>query len=459
MSKIKINFLFLVFISSWNSISAQELKLENLWSEVKEKYSGIQSKDFAIEASERNEKATQGNLYPKIKVQAQNSYGSYESSLGGFFPQAGFFNVNGTSNPLSESSTSFNSFGSALVEWEIFSFGRLKNEIQTSQSLTSKNQNQKEAYLLELKSQLSMRYIDFLFYQTYSKWNEKRTERLKSIYEIARQLSASGLIASADSLISLSAYNQSLGKQQSIAGNIQSAEIRLKEFHDFPTSDFSNALHSFTNSEKLLENENEIQLKNNHPTLNLISSEVEFKELQAESENKSIFPSLKLLAGYAFRGSSIDLTDSHVSRNYIDGFSNSSNNFLVGVGLSWDISNFYTRKIKGESLEKEAESLQSLRLSYEKSMQADLSAMHAKIQKQKEALIKLKEGIQQSEDAYSMYFMRYESGLIRLSDLLQIQLLVEDAEKNHIEALREYWQMRVQYSELSEDFDFLFLNL
>src|SRR5690606_20740374 len=161
---------------------------------------------------------------------------------------------------------------------------------------------------------------------------------------------------------------------------------------------------------------------------------------------------------YAFRGSSIDIQAAEVSGNYTDGFSNSSHNFLVGVGLTWDISNFYTKRIKGESLSKEAESVKSIHLNYEQAMQAELAAINAKIKQQKEALIKLKLGIQQSADAFDMYFLRYESGLIRLSDLLQVQLLVEDAEKNYIEALLEYWKLRVQYSELTEDFDFLFRN-
>lgn len=456
-NKITILFGFLLFISHFSK--AQELKLEELWNEVKLNYSGINSHDFAIEASKINETATQGNKYPKVKVQAQNSYGSFESSMGGFFPQAGFFNINGTNSFLDGSSASFNTFGSALVEWEVFSFGRMQNEIDVSKSMTGTKKTEKEAYLLNLKSQLSARYIDFLFNQAHKKWNDKRTERLKTIYEIAGQLASSGLIASADSLISLAAYNQSLGKQDAIDGNIESAEIRLKELYDYPSSSHSQALHSFLNSEALLENEISTEFNISHPKLQLLEKKAEYAELQSEAERKTIFPSVKLLAGYSFRGSSIDMRSAHVSGNYFDGFSNSSNNFLVGVGLTWDITNFYTKRIKGESFMKEAESVKSMQKNYENALKADLHAIEAKIKKEKEALFKLKEGIQQSDEAYNMYFLRYESGLIRLSDLLQIQLLVEEAEKNHIEALYDYWKLRIHYSEMTDDFDFLFRNL
>lgn len=458
-NKLSILFSMLSFLCTSSAVFGQELKLEELWTEVMQNYSGITSRDYAIEASQINETATQGNLYPKVKVQAQNSYGSYESSMGGFFPQAGFFNVNGTNNPLFGSDASFNTFGSALVEWEVFSFGRLKNDVQVSKSMTEKKLSEKEAYLLSLKTQLSSRYIDFLYSHAHKAWNEKRTDRLKSIYEIANQLAASGLIASADSLISLSAYTQSLGRQENILGTIESAEIRLKELYEFTDSKHSESLQSFMNSDLLLESENTIQINSSHPKLNLLTNQVEITELQAEAERKTIFPSLRVMAGYAFRGSSIDIQAAEVSGNYTDGFSNSSHNLLVGVGLTWDLSNFYTKRIKGESLSKEAESVKSIHLNYEQAMQAELAAINAKIKQQKEALIKSKLGIQQSADAFDMYFLRYESGLIRLSDLLQVQLLVEDAEKNHIEALLEYWKLRVQYSELTEDFDFLFRNL
>lgn len=46
-----------------------------------------------------------------------------------------------------------------------------------------------------------------------------------------------------------------------------------------------------------------------------------------------------------------------------------------------------------------------------------------------------------------------------LSELLQIRMLLEQAENGHIEASRDYWMLLAQEAELTADFDFLFNQL
>ncbi|MNW09398.1 hypothetical protein D3C71_2063840 [compost metagenome] len=58
-----------------------------------------------------------------------------------------------------------------------------------------------------------------------------------------------------------------------------------------------------------------------------------------------------------------------------------------------------------------------------------------------------------------MYLARYKSGLITLSELLQIRNLLEQAENNHVEASLSYWILLAHESELTADFDYLFNNL
>jgi outer membrane protein TolC len=92
-------------------------------------------------------------------------------------------------------------------------------------------------------------------------------------------------------------------------------------------------------------------------------------------------------------------------------------------------------------------------------MQADLSASQTKIKQQYLQLQKTRLAVVQSQDAYEMYLARYKSGLIGLSELLQIRILLEQAENTHIEASREYWLLLAYEAELTADFNFLFNNL
>ena len=72
---------------------------------------------------------------------------------------------------------------------------------------------------------------------------------------------------------------------------------------------------------------------------------------------------------------------------------------------------------------------------------------------------KTNEAQQQANGAYQMYLSRYKSGLMDLSNLLQIQILLEQAEKKHIDAAFDFWMLRAAEAELIADFTHLFNNL
>src|SRR5690625_6768208 len=74
-------------------------------------------------------------------------------------------------------------------------------------------------------------------------------------------------------------------------------------------------------------------------------------------------------------------------------------------------------------------------------MQADLSATQNKIFHQYTEVLRTQEAQQEAESAYEMYLSRYKNGLMDLSTLLQIQQLLEQAEKKHIESAYGYWTL------------------
>ena len=167
---------------------------------------------------------------------------------------------------------------------------------------------------------------------------------------------------------------------------------------------------------------------------------------------------IAFLGGYAYRGTGIG-PDGRVSGAWEDGFNNGTSNILAGIGITWNITDLHTNRLKGKKLFKEAESTKLLHVQYMQAMHADLSASQSKIAQQYKQLQKTTLAVRQSQDAYDMYLARYKSGLIALTELLQIRTLLEQAENSHIEASRDYWLLLAHEAELTADFDFLFNNL
>lgn len=434
-----------------------ENTLGNLWSKIEENYPGVKVKMSAIEVAKLHERAIKGNTLPQVQVQLQNTYGTYEGSPGAFFPQAGFFNVNSLSIPLNGSSTTANSFGSATVEWELFSFGKLRKQNEAAGALYNKSVSEKDAYLLGLKKTLSERYIALLYNNAKLQWTEKNAERLDDIRKITSGLSASGLRPAADSLLASSSYVQTIGEQDKWEGLKNASFIKLLELYDNDSINYIASANRFINPTQNQLNE-EATLNSSHPTLDALDKQSQYYMLSGEAQKRSSWPSLHLLGGYAYRGTGIN-PNGTVSGAWKDGFRNTANNFLVGIGITWNLTSLHTNRMKGEQLFKEAESTKLLQSQYEQAMQADFSASQAKIVQQYQQLQKTKLAIQQSQDAYNMYLARYKSGLITLSELLQIRILLEQAENSHIEASREYWVLLAYEAELTANFDFLFNNL
>ncbi|MCH5684653.1 TolC family protein [Niabella sp. W65] len=114
--------------------------------------------------------------------------------------------------PLGGSTTAANTFGSAIVNWELFSFGKLRKQNEAAGALYDKSVSDKDAYILNLKKILSERYIVLLYNDAKLQWTEKNAERLDDIRKITSGLSASGLRPAADSLLASSSYVQAMGE-------------------------------------------------------------------------------------------------------------------------------------------------------------------------------------------------------------------------------------------------------
>jgi outer membrane protein TolC len=434
----------------------KEHTLGSLWSKVEENYPGVGAKMSAIDAAKYNQRTVKGNMLPQVNAQAQNTYGTYEGSAGGFFPQPGFFNVNG-SVPLDGSTTAANTFGSAIVNWELFSFGKLRRQNEAAGALYNKSVSDKDAYLLNLKKTLSERYIILLYNDAKLQWTQKNADRLDDIRKITSGLSASGLRPAADSLLASSSYVQAMGEHDKWNGLKNASFIQLLELYGNDTVDYSASTGRFANPAEI--GLNKVNTINpSHPILDALDKQSAYYTLSGEAQKRSSLPSINLLGGYAYRGTGIS-PNGTVSGAWKDGFSNTTNNFLAGIGITWNLTSLHTNRMKGEQLFKEAESTKLLHSQYEQAMQADLSASQAKIVQQYQQLQKTKLAVQQSQDAYNMYLARYKSGLITLSELLQIRILLEQAENAHIEASRDYWVLLAYEAELTADFDFLFNNL
>lgn len=448
--------LGLILIASSAYSQENQSSLSELWDEVKSNYDGVKAQEFAVSSALAEEKAVKSRALPQLKMQVQSTYGTFEGSNGAFFPQPGFFNVSGNMAQLTGASTASNSFGSATVDFEVFSFGKQRLTNKASESKTLGSRYEKESYLLQLKKELSIRYIEALYQDSKLDWAEKNAERLDEIRLSSGELSRSGLKPAADSLLASSGWIQARADQDFWQGRREASLIKLEELHGIADLDLDLAISRFL--EPVYPVPTESGTKVQHPYLQKLGQQKSYFEFQGKAQQRAALPSFKLLAGYSYRGTGIG-RDGKVSSDWSDGFSNQSTNYLVGAGITWDLTSLRSNKLKADGFRYQAEQAQSMYAQEELAIENAKSAVRSKIAYQQKQLIKTREAIKQARSAYGMYMARYKSGLISLTELLQTRILLEQAESKQIEASKDYWLQLVEEAGLMYDFDFLFTHL
>src|SRR5690606_34294371 len=207
------------------------------------------------------------------------------------------------------------------------------------------------------KKVLSERYITLLYNDAKLNWTEKNAERLDEIRKITSGLSASGLRPAADSLLASSSYMQAMGEQDKWHGFKSASYIKLLELHGNDRLDYIASTERFTNPTGIYLN-SESTINPSHPILDAFEKQFQYYTLTGKAQMNTSLPSIRLLAGYAYRGTGIS-PNGTVSGNWRDGYNNTTNNLLVEIGIIWNITSLHTNRLESKELFKEAESTRS----------------------------------------------------------------------------------------------------
>lgn len=435
----------------------KEYTLSRLWELMAETYPALTEKQARIEESEYRKKELKSAALPQVQLQLQHSYGSFSGTNGAFFPLPGVFNVNGsaTKDPDASNST-MNAFGSVLLDWKITRFGKQRKMEEAAGYEVQEAQSTYEATLLSLRAKMTRNYLNLLYSQSGLNWADKNVLRVKEILDLSSSLAKAGLKPGADTALAASSYLQALVQKEEWQGKYIAGQVNMKEL--LPTLNETLKLPlqtymSIVQTGQLLDS-----ISVAHPFLQVLDKRFRYQQTQKTVLERNQLPAIALLAGISARGTGIN-PDGSVGRNFASGFNNSSHNYLVGLGISWNLTGLYTGSLEKKRAQKQIDVAKSQYELQKLRMNTALQSISSRINAQLKQVTKTKEALKKTEDAYDLYLSRYEAGLINLTDLLQIQALLQQVEKSNIEVHQELWNQLNEKAELSGDYSYLFNNL
>lgn len=422
--------------------------LPDVWQNVLQHYPTLTAKKEAIKAQELRKELIREGFLPDVAVQAQQSYGSVQNVPGSFFPLPGLYNTSGPNKTTAEKSAGSNLYSSALLQWNFLQFGRQQKKLATADAainVSSTLLKQEEWNLLSAATRL---YFSALATTAALEVAKADTRRYSSLLELLQAQAAAGLRPGADTLLLKASLLQSKAKEHDFAATLKTRLVQLASIIGDTNSTIALDTTIFKRFQQTALNKKEAL--QNHPYLQVMNARIRSAEADKELVKKELYPSIGLLAGVGLKGSGIR-TDGTVNKGFSAPWQNAAGTWLAGVGLTWNFSSLYQNKTKravagrviaAAKAEKEAAQIQ---------LGAQYAAALSGWDEQREKLLAAHASLNASREAYELYEVRYQSGLLSLIELLQLQKALQDAESIYVTAVASYWNELLNQAETLGD--------
>ena len=443
---MKLKFIALVsftFVCSINSYG-QILTLQEALFRTENQYDKIKSKQVLVDAAQQNTAFQKQHYLPDFTVSAQQSFGTINVQHGPMYAYGGLASA-ATSMPLAEQNwnAAFGSLYFANVNWNLFTFGRNKNQVELGikKESTAKADLQQEIFQQQIK--VGAAYLNLLASQRIKFVQEKNAERAQVFYEMTNARAKSGLIPEVDSQLAKAEWSNAKSLQiKAFDKELEwSKHLAVLMNDDFKVYELD-SLYSTTLPNKL-EKSTEENLKE-HPYLQFQQSKIDENEQHIELLKSNKMPNLSAFGVIQGRGSGFDANyaqdNSAYSTSYFKGVGIDRGNYLFGFSLTWNITNFFKYDTKVKEQKYISHSLQYVFDAQQKELKTLFHQANAQLDNAYDNFEETKVQLQAAEMAYKQQTALYENGLTTLVDFTQALYSLNRAEIDYEIAQNNVWQ-------------------
>ncbi|MVX35094.1 TolC family protein [Myroides sp. LoEW2-1] len=454
MNKLALFILFGIASSAY----AQKLTLQQAIEQTTQEYDLLKVKEAKLKALQQNTTYTQGNYFPDLTFGAQQSYGTINAQNGPLYAYGGLGSAS-TSMPLAEQNwnAAFGSLYFANINWNVFSFGKTRQQVKMAkaQERVSLEDLNQEVFKQQIK--VGATYLNLLAAQRIKFVQEQNLQRAKVFYEVTKANADSGLIAQVDEQLAqaelanaqalyLKAYDKEIEYQKALAVllNQTTMPYQLDEVFTISQPNIAEGL-----SNEVVE----------HPILQLHQSQIDQSKVMEKLIVKGSLPTLNAFGIIQGRGSGFEWNyvqdNTAFTRNYSNGVGIDRSNYLVGLTLTWNITNFFKTTSKRKEQEQFTNSLsyQYSRMSKELENQQKLAA--EKFVNAQDILGQTKIQVSAASTAFAQQKALYENGLSNLVDFTQALYTLQRAEIDFEIAQNNVWQALLLESSAKGDINYL----
>lgn len=429
------------------------LSLPQLWEHAFANYPSLDIYRSQKRQADIDKKLTRNQYLPDVHLQAQNTFGTQNAVSGAFFPLPGLYNVNG-SGLDNASDHAANTFGSVAIDWKFLQFGKQKISEQAAEIFTNQAAHRIDVERLYIQAELSRLYFQLFFHQRMEDWAQDNSGRLRNIFEASTSKARAGLSAGADTLLIGATLAQTNADLHVWQGRQEETKIALARWVDISANQLAikdPPFFSDVNPHVIPETRNSEQL---HPRLAFKKEQIVYAEKQKELAQASALPSLSLLGGFQVRGNAIEAEGS-LYENWRRSYNSPVHNYAVGFGLTWNIGNAFDSRLERRRYEEAVRQREAETEEVALGLRSLEEIAQRQMTQSRRQIANADKAFESASQAYALFQARYNSGLISITELLQIQDVLQGAERTCIEAYYQYWIQHVNLAESTADFSYL----
>ena len=440
MDKKHIVLLMLLLTSV--ALSAQTLSLKDALKMALDNYESIKAKGNYLKASEAKIQESQRDYWPELKLSAQQSYGTINAQNG---PMYGFggLGVASTSMPLPDNNwnAAFGSLYLANVNWEFFTFGQTRNKIQLAKIGTQQRFTDLEQEKFQHQIKVIGAYLNLLAVQRMVFVQQKNVERAEIFLTTVLSLAESGLKPMVDaSLAKAEVSNAKIALLR-----MQDKEIELSKVLAMSVGvDYSKFILEGYCSQVQPSFFQSMEVNASHPLLSNKQSKIDLSEGQTKLLRSQNMPKLSMFGVIQGRGSGFKHNyvqdNTAFSRSYVDGVGIDRGNYLVGVGVTWSVSNLFRNHSKIKNQKYETLALQDEYNLLDRELKTESVMASDRIRNAKEHKKESPIQVEAASQAYAQHVALYKNGLSNVADLTQAFYALNRAEIDDEIASINVWQ-------------------
>ncbi|WP_219222567.1 TolC family protein [Pedobacter antarcticus] len=445
-----------------NPVQAQTLQLKEAIDMALNNYGTLKAKQSYALASKETVRQNKTEYLPNLSLAAQQDYGTINGQNG---PLSALGGLNAASSGPALDGQNWNAAFGALyltnVNWDFYTFGRIREKVKAARAVQKRDEDDLNQEIFQHEVRVSSAYLNLLAAQRLTRSQRNNLERAIIFKDNAVLRAKNGLIAGVDtSLAKAEVSNARIALTKSIDLEQQQAN-QLGVLIGKNATSFILDTASVNHLPKSFIVQDTTANLNGHPVLRFYKDRVEVSNQQVNYLRRLSYPSISMIGVFQGRGSGFSsnyaLDQSDFTRKYSTGVNPTRANYIVGVGITWNLTSILRNSPQVKAQRFISRGLEDEYELAGQQLQAQLLLAETKIKNAMDNYQEAPVQVKAASDAYLQKSTLYKNGLTTLVDLTQALYTLNRAETDRDIAYTNVWQALLLKSAASGDFN-LFIN-